>query len=53
VTGADVFTVGRAGAPHAVRVSLCLPETREDLTRGLRALNEVLRDPAATALSIL
>lgn len=53
VTGADVFTVGRSGAPHAVRVSLCLPETREDLTRGLRALNEVLRDPAATALSIL
>lgn len=53
VTGADTFMVGRAGAPHAVRISLCMPETRDELTRGLRILSDVLSDPTATAISIL
>jgi DNA-binding transcriptional MocR family regulator len=53
VTGADTFVVGRASAPHAVRISLCMPENREDLVRGLRVLADVLNDPTASALSIL
>lgn len=53
VTGADTFMVGRGGAPHAVRVSLCMPPTREELARGLRILADVLNEPASAALSIL
>lgn len=53
VTGADTFMVGRAAAPHAVRVSLALVESREGLDRGLRVLADLLNGPAATARSIL
>lgn len=52
VTGADVFAVGRISAPHAVRVSLCMPKTREEVARGLRILVDAL-DAPSTALSIV
>ncbi len=53
VTGGDVFAVGRAGAPHAVRLSLCQPRSRDDLVRGLRALADTLAAPEAAMLSIV
>lgn len=52
VTGADVFAVGRISAPHAVRVSLCMPKTRDEVARGLRILLDAL-DAPSTALSIV
>ena len=53
VTGADAFMVGRAAAPHAVRISLCMPAHREDLRRGLRTLAETLASPVTAGLSIV
>ncbi|MCW2236603.1 aminotransferase-like domain-containing protein [Azospirillum canadense] len=53
VTGGDVFAVGRAGAPHAVRVGLCCPSNRDDLARGLRTLVETLENPESAMLSIV
>ncbi|MBI1206936.1 MAG: aminotransferase class I/II-fold pyridoxal phosphate-dependent enzyme [Azospirillum sp.] len=35
VTGADAFVVGRVSAPHAVRLGLCMPRSREELAHGL------------------
>ncbi|HYD30424.1 MAG TPA: aminotransferase class I/II-fold pyridoxal phosphate-dependent enzyme, partial [Azospirillaceae bacterium] len=46
VTGADAFTVGRASAPHAVRIGLCQPRSRDEVVRGLKALAAVLANPA-------
>jgi len=48
VTGADAFMVGRAAAPHAVRIGLCMPARREDLRRGLEILGETLASPTTT-----
>ncbi|MGQ9369648.1 PLP-dependent aminotransferase family protein [Azospirillum sp. ST 5-10] len=53
LTGADTFAVGRNGAPHAVRIGLCMPRHREDAARGLTAVADALADPAAAALSIV
>ncbi|PWC33852.1 PLP-dependent aminotransferase family protein [Azospirillum sp. TSO35-2] len=53
VTGADAFAVGRASAPHAVRVSLCRSHSRDIAARGLRALADALEAPAAAMLSIV
>lgn len=53
VTGADAFAVGRTSAPHAVRVGLCMPGTRDEAARGLRAIAESLEAPAAAMLSIV
>lgn len=53
VTGADAFAVGRASAPHAVRVGLCMPRSRDEAARGLRALADALDAPAAAMLSIV
>jgi DNA-binding transcriptional MocR family regulator len=52
VTPAEVFAVGRAGAPHAVRVCLGTPPARETLERGLAALAGLLQaaPPARTAV---
>lgn len=46
VTPAQAFQVGRAGAPHCVRLGLGAPRTREELGRGLEILAAVLRAPA-------
>jgi DNA-binding transcriptional MocR family regulator len=42
VTAAEAFVVGRGAAPHAVRVCLGAPRTREALGRGLRLVAETL-----------
>jgi DNA-binding transcriptional MocR family regulator len=38
---ADDFVVGRTAAPHAVRISLCGPETRADLRTALTGIREL------------
>ncbi|WP_085552764.1 aminotransferase-like domain-containing protein [Azospirillum agricola] len=53
VTGADAFAVGRASAPHAVRVGLCMPGTRDEAARGLRAIADSLEAPASAMMSIV
>lgn len=45
VSPADDFAVERANIPHAVRISLGPPATREELTMGLNALRETLAAP--------
>jgi len=50
---ADTFVLGRAGAPHAVRLSLCTPESRGELERGLRVLASVLAGPQTARLSVV
>ncbi len=45
VTPAQAFQVGRAAAPHCVRLGLGAPRTREELSRGLELLAGVLRAP--------
>lgn len=42
VTPAEAFVVGRGAAPHAVRLCLGVPRTREALARGLRLVAETL-----------
>lgn len=53
VIGADTFAVGRASAPHAVRVGLRMPRTREEVERGARALAEALAQPVSATQSIV
>jgi DNA-binding transcriptional MocR family regulator len=51
VAGAEAFVVGRSDVPHAVRVSLGRPLTRERLEHGLSVLVDVLEgctNPCAT-----
>ena len=43
VSPPEAFVVGRAPVPHAVRLCLGAPRTREDLDRGLTAVAEALR----------
>ena len=42
VTGAEAFVVGRANAPHAVRVCVGTPASRREVERGLGILAEML-----------
>lgn len=42
VMSADFFAVGRVRAPHAVRLSLTAPGSREQLIRGLETIAELL-----------
>jgi len=42
VTPAEAFVVGRGAAPHAVRLCLGAPRSREALARGLRAVADTL-----------
>lgn len=53
VTGAAVFAVGRTATPHAVRIGLCMPRTREEVGRGARILAEVLESHHPMPLSIV
>jgi DNA-binding transcriptional MocR family regulator len=43
VAGSEAFTVGRAEAPHAVRLALGTPRERADLERALDVLAGILR----------
>jgi DNA-binding transcriptional MocR family regulator len=38
VSSPEAFAIGRAAAPHAVRICLATPATREELTSGLQRL---------------
>ena len=42
VTGSEAFVVGRAMAPHAIRICLSTPRTRAEADRGLALLARVL-----------
>jgi hypothetical protein len=53
VTPPEPFAVGRANAPHAVRVCLGTPASRADCERGLHTLAEVLRDSPESGASIV
>jgi len=53
VTGGDVFAVGRASTPQAVRLGLCQPSSIDDLARGLRTLADLLASPETAMLSIV
>ena len=53
VIGADTFAVGRASAPHAVRVGLCMPRSREEVARGARLLADALTQPVSATQSIV
>ena len=53
VTSSEAFAVGRAEPPHAVRVCVGMPATREDLLAGLKTLAEILAAPAASGPPIV
>ncbi len=38
----DLFSVGRGEPPHAVRLCLTTPRTREELEKGLTILSDLL-----------
>ncbi|HSK40708.1 MAG TPA: PLP-dependent aminotransferase family protein [Arenibaculum sp.] len=50
---ADAFVVGRAPAPHAVRVNVTSPDRRDDLALALRTIADVLARPDGLTLSIV
>jgi DNA-binding transcriptional MocR family regulator len=45
VAGSEAFTIGRAEAPHAVRLALSTPRERSDVERALDLLATILRRP--------
>jgi DNA-binding transcriptional MocR family regulator len=53
VTPAQAFVVGRATAPHAVRVCLGAARDRVELERGLQTLVEVLDGPVESGLMVM
>jgi len=53
VTPAQAFVVGRATAPHAVRVCLGAARDRAQLERGLRTLVDVLDGPAESGMMVM
>ena len=53
VTPPEAFVPGREEVPHAVRVCLGPPRTRQELERGLDIIREVLQDNPSPSLSIL
>lgn len=53
VTPSDAFVVGRAAAPHAVRLSLGAPRLRSDLERALRIVRDTLDGPADAGFAVV
>jgi DNA-binding transcriptional MocR family regulator len=53
VTPAQAFVVGRATAPHAVRVCLAAARNRAELREGLTRLVQVLDGPADAGLMVM
>ena len=53
VTPADVFAVGRASAPHAVRLALGAPRSEAVLARGLTIVRELLDAAPPPRLDLL
>ncbi len=52
VTSPDHFVIGRAPAPHAVRLCLGSPATRDELDRALGILADLLRAEPVAAASV-
>ena len=52
VTPAQAFQVGRASAPHAVRLGLGAPRTREELRTGLERVAAALARTAETPMLV-
>ena len=53
VVPADFFAVGRARAPHAVRLCLTAAASRQDLERGLIILDEILAGPPKSCMAVI
>ena len=53
VTPSEAFVVGRADAPHAVRVCLATPPSRGAVQRGLEVLASLLEGPPAARRPIV
>ncbi len=53
LTGAEAFVVGRASAPHAVRICLGTPPRREQVVEGLTALSTMLAGSPEVSPSIV
>jgi DNA-binding transcriptional MocR family regulator len=53
VSPPEAFVVGRGAVPHAVRLCLGAPRTREELVRGLTAVGELLQGPRETGAAIV
>lgn len=53
VTPAQAFVVGRATAPHAVRVCVGAARDRADLEEGLSRLVQVIEGPAEAGLMVM
>ena len=53
VTPAETFAVGRTNPPHAVRICLGMPRTRQTLIAGLEILADLLSGPAGTDVALV
>jgi DNA-binding transcriptional MocR family regulator len=53
VSPPEAFVVGRAAVPHAIRLCLGAPRTREDLVRGLATVAESLRAGAEAGAAMV
>jgi DNA-binding transcriptional MocR family regulator len=53
VTPADAFAVGRAPAPHAVRLCIGAARSRETLQRGLEVVADVLRGAGEAGAAVV
>lgn len=52
LTPAETFVVGREPAPHAVRLCLGTPGTRDEVARGLAILADLLRERAGMQTAV-
>lgn len=53
VAAADVFATGRQSVPHAVRISLAAPRTRQELEHGLGVIADVLSGEGAANFPVI
>ena len=53
VSPPEAFVVGRASVPHAVRLCLGAPRTRDDLDRALNSVGEALRGAREAGTAML
>jgi hypothetical protein len=53
VAGAEAFLVGRGPVPHAVRIGVGTPRSRDELQRALDVIADALAGGAAPVASIV
>lgn len=53
VVGADDFAVERQDVPHAVRLAISAPRSRDELRKGIAVVRELLEGPGDPALSVV